>query len=136
MSYILSASSRKKLIAVHPDLVNVVTRALSNSSIEFQVSEGIRTLEKQRELVRIGASKTLNSRHLDGHAVDLFAVVDGQARWDWPLYEKISTSMKIAAAELAVPIEWGGDWRSFKDGPHFQLPFAAYPSKNRSNSHG
>ena len=91
------------------------------SEIDFSVIEGLRTKERQAELVKAGASRTINSRHITGHAVDLAAVVGGEVRWDWPLYEKIAKAMKQAAYELNINIEWGGDWKSFKDGPHFQL---------------
>ena len=85
-----------------------------------------------KALVEIGASQTLNSRHLRGadgfaKAVDLGAWVGGEVRWDWPLYHKIAAAMKEAARQVGVPIEWGGDWSTFKDGPHFQLPKKEYP---------
>ena len=111
----------EKLQGVHPDLVNVVKLAIMKSPVDFTVTEGLRTLERQKELVAAGASRTLNSRHLTGHAVDLAAVVGKEVRWDWPLYSKIAEAMKDAALELKVTIQWGGDWKMFKDGPHFQL---------------
>lgn len=125
--YKLSDRSIARLRGVHPDLVRVVQRAIAITPVDFAVSEGIRTERRQRELVAAGASRTMRSRHLTGHAVDLVAIVAGSARWDWPLYHKLADSMKAAAAELRIPIEWGGDWRTFKDGPHFQLPWGAYP---------
>jgi peptidoglycan L-alanyl-D-glutamate endopeptidase CwlK len=68
----------------------------------------------------------MRSRHLTGHAIDLAAKVDGQIRWDWPLYSCLASAMKECAVEEGIPLEWGGDWRKFKDGPHFQLSWAAY----------
>lgn len=127
MTYSLGARSRQRLNGVHPDLVKVVERAIEITEIDFTVLEGLRTKARQTELVRQGASKTMNSRHLTGHAVDLGAYVAGQVRWDWPLYHKIAKAVKQAAKDVGVPIEWGGDWRSFKDGPHWQLPWRAYP---------
>jgi peptidoglycan L-alanyl-D-glutamate endopeptidase CwlK len=124
---ILSARSLQRLNGVHPDLVRVVKRAIELTGVDFAVTEGLRTLARQRELVTAGASQTLRSRHLTGHAVDLVALVGGKVRWDWPLYPRIAESMKAAAKELNVPIEWGGDWKSLRDGPHFQLPWKAYP---------
>lgn len=121
MSYSFSQRSTDKLKGVDVDLVSVVHRALELSEIDFAVTEGLRTKERQAELVKAGASKTMNSRHITGHAVDLAAIVGGEIRWDWPLYEKIAKAMKQAAYELNIKIEWGGDWKSFKDGPHFQL---------------
>lgn len=116
----LSQRSIDRLNGVHPDLVSVVKLAIERSEVDFMVTEGLRSKERQKELVAAGASKTMNSRHITGHAVDLAAYVNG-IRWDWPLYEKIAKAMKQAAYELNIKIEWGGDWKSFKDGPHFQL---------------
>lgn len=125
-SYRLSSASYRKLQGVHADLVRVVELAIKKTSVDFAVIEGLRNPKRQRELVAAGASKTLNSRHLTGHAVDLAAYVDGGLRWDWPLYHKIAAAMKAAAAELHIPIVWGGDWESFPDGPHFELSREKY----------
>ena len=125
--FILGSRSVSRLKGVHPDLVAVVNRAIKLTEVDFAVLEGLRTHTRQIELVKAGASQTMNSRHLTGHAVDLGAYVGGAVRWDWPLYYKIAAAMKKAAAELGVPIEWGGDWKSFKDGPHFQLSRKKYP---------
>ncbi|WP_420470654.1 peptidoglycan-binding protein [Brevundimonas sp. FT23042] len=124
---VLDARSEKNLTGVHPDLVRVVRAAARLSPIDFVVTEGLRTLERQRALVASGASRTMKSRHLNGHAVDLAARVNGEIRWDWPLYQQLAAAMKAGAAKVGVPIEWGGDWRTFRDGPHFQLPWANYP---------
>ena len=127
MPFALGAKSKERLKGVHPDLVRVVERAIQLTEVDFSVIEGLRTAARQQQLVKSGASKTMRSRHLTGHAVDLAAVIDGEIRWDWPLYAKIAKAVKQAAAELKVPVEWGGDWRSFKDGPHWQLPWKSYP---------
>ena len=132
---ILSSTSEKRLKGVHPDLVRVVRRCAANwndTSFQWMITCGVRTLEEQKVLVAKGASKTLNSRHIPGKdgyskAVDLAATIDGKLRWDWPLYSKLAAAMKAAAAAEKVTIEWGGDWRTFKDGPHFQLPKKLYP---------
>jgi len=123
----LSQRSKDRLKGVHPDLVKVVEHAIEITTVDFAVHEGLRTPERQKVLKEAGASQTLNSRHITGHAVDLVAWVDGEVRWDWPLYSQIAKAMKAASAELDIPIEWGGDWRTFKDGPHFQLPRKEYP---------
>lgn len=123
----LNVRSEKNLVGVHPDLVKVVRRAAELTDVEFLVTEGLRTLERQKQLVAAGASQTMNSRHLTGHAVDLAAVVGTEVRWDWPLYAKLASFMKAAAKELSIPLVWGGDWKSFKDGPHFELDRARYP---------
>lgn len=128
MSYVLGPRSLKRLEGVHPDLVRVVKRAITLTPVDFTVLEGLRTKARQAQLVASGASKTMNSRHLTGHAVDLGAWVAGEVRWDWPLYHKIAVAVKEAARLEGIPIEWGGDWRTFKDGPHWQLPWKAYPA--------
>lgn len=128
MTFKLSQKSLDRLTGVHPDLVDVVMLAIGKSEVDFAVLEGVRSLARQEQLVKAGASKTMRSRHLTGHAVDLGAIVSGQVRWDWPLYHKIADAVKDAAAELSIPIEWGGDWKSFPDGPHFQLPWQEYPA--------
>ena len=120
--FVLSKKSLDRLTGVHPDLVRVVKRAIEITTVDFAVLEGVRSKARQEQLVKAGASQTMNSRHITGHAVDLGAYVSGSVRWDWPLYSKIADAVKQAAAELGVPVEWGGDWRTFKDGPHFQIP--------------
>jgi peptidoglycan L-alanyl-D-glutamate endopeptidase CwlK len=123
----LTARSRKRLTGVHPDLVRVVETAARTTSQPFQVIEGLRSLARQRQLVKRGASKTLNSRHLSGHAIDLVAMIGRRVSWEVPLYYRVADAMKAAAQDLTIPLEWGGDWSSFFDGPHFQLPWDAYP---------
>lgn len=127
MSFRLSARSRARLSRVHPALIAVVERAIARTSVDFMIVEGLRTPERQAVLVRAGASRTLKSRHLTGHAVDVAALVDGQVRWDWPLYGRIAEAFKTAALELKVPIVWGGDWRTLRDGPHFELDRGVFP---------
>jgi peptidoglycan L-alanyl-D-glutamate endopeptidase CwlK len=128
----LDARSERNLVGVHPDLVKVVRRAAQLTDTDFTITCGPRTIAEQRVLVRKGASKTMNSRHIPGKdgkakAVDLAAMIGKDLKWDWPLYFRLAAAMKLAAKELKVPLEWGGDWRSFKDGPHFQLPHKQYP---------
>ena len=125
--YKLGNRSKNNLQGIHPHLVAVVERAIIITEQDFTVIEGLRTKERQRQLVRKGASKTMNSRHLTGHAVDIAPWVDGTVSWDWDHFYPIATAMKSVARELQIPIEWGGDWVSFKDGPHWQLPWSQYP---------
>lgn len=127
MSYKLGSRSRQRLQGIHSNLVAVVNRAIEISECDFTVLEGIRSVERQRKLVARGASRTMRSRHLTGHAVDLGAWVNGKISWDWDYYYQIEDAMKKAAKELDIHIEWGGDWRTFKDGPHYQLPRRQYP---------
>lgn len=127
MTFTLSQRSRDRMKGVHPDLVKVVELAITKTTVDFVVTEGLRSVERQRQLYLAGASKTLKGRHITGHAVDLAALVGGTVRWDWPLYHKLADAMKAAAKELGVKIVWGGDWKSFPDGPHFELDRTVYP---------
>jgi peptidoglycan L-alanyl-D-glutamate endopeptidase CwlK len=127
MSIILGQRSLLRLEGVHPDLVRVVKKAAAMSPLDFTVLEGLRTVDRQRQLMGAGATKTMNSRHLTGHAVDLAPMIGGTIRWDWPLYHQLAAVVKDAAKAENVPIQWGGDWRTFKDGPHWELPWKAYP---------
>lgn len=127
MSIILGSRSLKRLEGVHSDLVRVVKMAAAMSDLDFTVLEGLRTLDRQKQLFAQRATTTMKSRHLDGHAVDLAPMVGNEVRWDWPLYHRLAAIVKDAAQQAGVSVEWGGDWRSFKDGPHWQLPWKAYP---------
>lgn len=153
MNFTFSARSLKALEGVHPDLVNVVRLTLIDSPIDFVVTEGLRTKARQAELVKAGASQTMNSRHLTGHAVDLAAWV-GSVRWDMNLYYQIAGTVQKVSRYTGVPIRWGGCWlrldtatktpaqlvadyaasrrlagkRAFIDAAHFEVPTGAqYP---------
>ena len=121
MTYSLSQKSLDNLKGVKDPLVNVVKRAIEISQIDFKVLEGIRTPERQKELLARKVTQTLKSKHLTGDAVDLGALKNGQITWDKESYAVIAKAMKQAAAELKVNIRWGGDFKSFFDGPHFEL---------------
>lgn len=127
MRFRFGSRSRRALAGVHPDLARVAVRALRISEIDFVVIEGLRTEKRQAVLVKSGASQTMHSRHITGHAIDLAAFLDSQIRWDWGLYDRLADSMKQAAKELNVDIVWGGDWKAFKDGCHFELNRNTYP---------
>lgn len=126
-NFVFSQRSKDRLVGVHPDLVSVVYRALELSKHDFLVIEGLRTKERQEELFKAKKSQTMNSRHLRGHAVDLAVLEGGKIKWDCPYYEELAKTVKKAAAELEIPIVWGGDWKTFKDGVHFELDRKVYP---------
>jgi peptidoglycan LD-endopeptidase CwlK len=135
MSRRFSQRSLKSMKGIHPELRRVINRALQESPRDFVVIEGLRTEERQRELVASGASKTMNSRHLTGHAVDLVLIGnDGKAAFDWPLYHQLAPAVKAAAEKDGVKIVWGGDWRTFKDGPHFELDRKVYHADKWTSS--
>ena len=145
----LSRRSLSRLEGVDERLVRVVQKAITLTTIDFGVTEGLRTKQRQRELVAKGASKTMKSRHLEGRAVDLVAYIGPRVSWELNLYDDIADAMKAAAIEEDVHIRWGGAWtvpdlrlwtgtmeeamnsyidtrrsqqrRPFIDGPHFEL---------------
>lgn len=143
MAFRLSKNSLALLAKAHPDLQAFAKRLIEVTPVDFKVGETARTLERQKALVKAGASKTLNSRHLVGgdgyaHAIDLHALVGGVVHWDWPLYYQIAAAARSVAVELDLPIRWGGAWKDlrtlsgpatkwtqgvrFMDGPHYELP--------------
>ena len=124
----MNALSLHRLSGAHPDLQRVMIEGAKECPVQIEISEVLRTLARQTELVKMGASQTMNSRHLTGHAADFYVVVGGKARWDWPLYETAGTHIKKVAAELGIAIVWGRDWKTFKDGPHIELDRKVYPA--------
>lgn len=126
--YVLNQRSEHNLQEVHPDLIRIVRLALNLSPIEFRVIEGVRTESRQRAMVTQGSSQTLNSRHLTGHAIDIVPWVNSTVPWsDWGAFNSVAQSMKEAAEILRIKLIWGGDWKTIKDGPHFELSREAYP---------
>lgn len=131
----ITSTSEKRLKGVHPDLVRVVRRVAKDwkdPDMSFIITCGTRTVEEQKVLVAKGASRTMRSRHITApngyaHAVDFAITINGTPKWDTPLYVKLVKLVKAAAKAEKVPIEAGGDWATFKDYPHFQLPWAEYP---------
>ena len=139
MTYSLGQRSRNNLNGVNPALVAVVNRAIQITTQDFAVIEGVRSFQRQKQLKAQGKSRTLNSRHLTGHAVDL---VDYPITWDWSNMYLIADAMIQAAKELDVPLRWGGNWQvkdvrewqgtakelneaytgKFHDGPHYEIP--------------
>jgi len=129
MAFKLGKSSREKLAGVHPDLVRVLNRYMAETgAVDVRVTEGLRTLARQKQLKAAGASRTLDSRHLTGHAIDLCGWIAGRPDYSWPIMHRIAAGMKRAAELEGVAIKWGGDWRTFKDGPHWELDRARYPA--------
>ena len=121
MMFKLSKKSLGKLSEVNSDLQKLVKSAIGLSTIDFGISEGMRTKERQQLLYDSGKSQTMNSRHLTGHAVDVYAWKDGAVSWEFEDYETINVAFSQAAKLTNTPFVWGGSWKSFKDGPHFEL---------------
>ncbi|MCY4744965.1 M15 family metallopeptidase [Pelomonas sp. UHG3] len=152
--FTLGNRSLAELKGVHADLVAVVKRAIQLTVQDFSVHDGIRTVAEQQQLIAAGASQTMDSRHLTGHAVDLVPYVNGKLRWEWDPIYVIADAVRMAAREKGIPLRWGGAWdvdftasddtpedlvaayvarrkkqglRAFIDGPHYELPKAFYP---------
>lgn len=150
MTFVLGKRSKQRLEGVHQDLVDVVELAITLTQVDFTVLEGRRSLARQKRLVAQGKSKTLNSRHLTGHAVDVAPWVNGTVNWNWNYFYPIADAFIASSKELDVPLRWGGNWRirdirswegsgielakaypgSFPDGPHFELPREYYGNQN------
>lgn len=149
----LGQHSLTELEGVHPDLIQVVKRAIEITPVDFSVIDGVRTIEEQRAYVASGASTTMSSRHLGGYAVDLAAYIGNKVRWETELLCKIALAMREAAHEYGVPVRWGGNWdvlltdseippdeliqayiqkrisqgrTPFVDAPHYELPKDQY----------
>lgn len=144
------ARSAKSLEGVHPDLVRVAERVRQTSTVPFVILEGLRTLAQQKANVAKGVSQTMDSRHLTGHAIDAAPLkANGQVSWDWPDYYPLAAVFATAAAELGVPLRWGGNWNEdfgrvrsaadaeamhkrytgrLPDGPHYELARSRYPA--------
>ncbi|MCG6268298.1 M15 family metallopeptidase [Vibrio furnissii] len=135
--YYLGKTSLSRLHRVHPKLAACVALAITISEVDFTVSEGVRPIERQKELY-YGTPKrtwTLQSQHLiqeDGysHAVDLAPIEDGATAYD--KCDLVKDAMFRAAELVGVTLRWGGDWnqngssddereRGSYDGPHFEL---------------
>ena len=149
MAYKLSTKSQERLMGVEPELKEVVYEAIKVTKIDFGVIEGLRTEEKQKQLVESGASQTMKSKHLEGRAVDLMAYIGGRGSWELNVYDEIADAMKEAATKVEVAVRWGAAWtvtdirewegtmedamnsyidtrrsqgrRPFIDAPHFEL---------------
>ncbi len=122
----LTERDKKRLAGVHKDLQRLVKHVKKTSDVDFFVGEGRRTTKRQKQLIKQAKSTTMNSRHLTGHAVDLIVRVDGKVTWKLKHYRQLAKDMKKSAKKLGIPITWGGDWKTFKDGVHFQLSWGSY----------
>lgn len=126
MTFALGQRSKDRLSGVHPDLVKVIEEAIKESPLDFSITEGLRTKERQKELFSAGKSMTMNSRHLTGHAVDIAVIKDGTVTWDSKYYVPVLEHIKTIAKQFNIPIVCGGDWVTFKDYPHIELHRSKY----------
>jgi len=130
MTHCFSKRSLGNLEGVHEDLKAVCEKAIELSEqfdIDFIITDGCRTIEEQKAFVAGGQSRTMHSRHLGGFAVDTVALVRGRVSYEIEDMQKVADCFKRAAQKLRIPIKWGGDWKTFKDTPHFELDKETYP---------
>lgn len=127
----LSNRSLARMDGVHPDMVAVVKRAIELTAVDFGVTEGLRTSKRQQDLVAAGASKTMNSRHITGHAVDVVAYLGREVRWDFGLYLQVAEAFRQAARELNTPIVWGACWTTINRVEDLGAAVAGYTERKR-----
>ena len=126
MTFYFGTRSKERLQGVHPDLVKVLEEAIKESPLDFSITEGLRTRERQKALFDAGKSQTMNSRHLTGKAVDIAVIKDGEVTWDLKYYRIVTDHIKKVAKQLDIPIVCGIDWVSFVDGVHIELNRSIY----------
>lgn len=147
--------SHQNMSGVHHDLREVMNRAIQLSKVDMVIIEGLRSKARQQQLFNQGHTRTLNSRHITGHALDVVPWINGEISWDWTNYYPVADAILKAAKEVEVPIVWGGAWnlrpfnqwgktskqasdayvairkkegkKVFLDGPHFELDKQVYP---------
>jgi len=122
-----SERSLRNLRDVHPDLISLAHYALTLTPVDFGITEGRRSPARQQALIKQGLSRTANSRHLTGHAIDIIAYPTPAGSWEFTYYQLIAEAFMQASGAIGIPVEWGGNWEKFQDGPHFQLPWEHYP---------
>lgn len=149
MAFKLSKKSLSKLDGVEEDIITLAEFAISVSSVDFGISEGLRSVTRQKELVEQKRSQTMKSLHLEGKALDVFAYINGEVVWELSVYDDIADAFAMASRAKDIPCMWGAAWtvpdigqwdgtmeqamhsyvdlrrsqsrRPFLDGPHFQL---------------
>lgn len=127
MTHQFGLQSKANLSTVHKSLQDLFYAAIGEAPYDFSITEGLRSLERQKQLFKDGKSKTMNSRHLTGNAVDVCIIIDGKASWDFDKYVELAEYIKKIAVAVNVPIVCGCDWVSFRDGPHYELDRKVYP---------
>lgn len=132
MTFKLSKKSLSKLEGVDPQLVKVIKRAIEVTEVDFTITEGLRTKATQALYVKQGKSQTMNSKHLDGLAVDLAAWVNGTTNWNFDYYFKIADAVRKASIELGIKVKWGGAWCYLNDYDSSKKAYDAYIAERKN----
>lgn len=130
MAYKLSKRSLKRLNGVNSLLIAIAVDSIENSPYDFGIPQhgGKRTASEQYELYTRKVSRLdgyqKRSYHQTGNAFDIYGYIDGKATWEEKVLKEIADHIiKTAKAQYNVDLEWGGNWESFKDMPHFQIKY-------------
>jgi peptidoglycan L-alanyl-D-glutamate endopeptidase CwlK len=131
----LDATSKQRLLGCDSKLQLLFTEAIKESPYTFKITCGLRTVAEQQSLYAIGRSKAgkivtmidgikKKSKHNynPSLAVDI-AIIDenNKLTWQEKYYIIVSNHVKEVAKNLKINIKWGGDFKSFKDYPHYEL---------------
>ena len=121
MTFKLSERSLGKMEGLHEDLIKVIHEAIKVTPHDFGITEGLRSVSRQKEMVRKGLSKTMASRHLTGKAFDICIYINGKVTWENKYYEEVAQRVLAVSSRLMIPLTWGGSWKDFRDDVHFEL---------------
>jgi len=126
----MSVFSKKSLIVkaeLHPLLQMVLDEAIESPPFDFGLHEGQRSLERQKALYDEGKSQIdgISCRGYHNYkpslAFDFHCAIRGHT-WDPIHLEKIARHIQaVAKRRFNMSLQWGGDWKRFKDYPHLQM---------------
>ena len=124
MAFEFGKKSRKRLETTEPFVQEIMHEVLSITPYDFGIPEfgGRRTIEQQEQLVKQGKSKTMNSKHLKGEAIDICRYMGGvEYSFERKHILPIADIVKQVAKDKGYKVKWGGDWLNFVDAPHFEF---------------
>lgn len=132
--YKFSRSSEKRLMYLHTNLQKFFIELLKISPYDFSISQGVRSAEEQNKLYQQGRTTSgkiitncdgykIKSKHQVksdgfGYAGDIAIFINGKATWEEKYYKEVARTGRVLMQKYNI--EWGGDWKKFKDLPHFE----------------
>ena len=123
--WVLSKSGEQKLSTCNTEIQLIIRKALQISPIDFGVSCGHRTVEQQQIEFKAGRSHldgiNKKSKHnlLPSKGIDLYAYVNGKADYSDKYMGILAGVILSIAKDMGIELEWGGNWKSLKDMPHY-----------------